>query len=239
MSIKTPISERIRQVFDNKRISFKEFCDISDVKYRTLQNYADGRSPSAEFLIEFNRVWGVSSDWILTGQGSMYLDQRTVPFSGVRESAPDFSSSSTLAGDPSFYGIKLYKNPVSAGYGSNGHTDEFTLLYFPNTWFDSRNLIASNLVAVNVPGDSQEPVIPAGSVVLVDVTDTEVKNEQFYVFNVDDDVLIKEMHLTFDGYIAKSKNKIAGYDDIILTKEKISTLNIIGRAVRALPDIAL
>ena len=67
------ISERIRQVFDNKRTSFKNFCDISDVKYRTLQTYLDGRMPSSEFLIEFNRIWNVSSDWILTGKGQMYL----------------------------------------------------------------------------------------------------------------------------------------------------------------------
>ena len=73
-----PISERIRQVFDNKRETFKEFCAQSDVKYRTLQHYLEGRAPSAEFLIEFNRVWGVSADWILTGKGQMYFNEEAL-----------------------------------------------------------------------------------------------------------------------------------------------------------------
>ena len=110
-------------------------------------------------------------------------------------------------------------------------------LFFPKEWFSTRHLNQQNLVAVNVVGDSLEPDIPDGSLVLVDTTQKELKNGEVYVFDIDGDLLIKTIIHDFDGYIAKSRND--AYPDIRLKKERVSTLNIVGKAIRALPDIKL
>ncbi len=232
------ITDRIKKIRNAKGESVSNFADLLEVKESQYRNIEYRKQKlNAELLKKICEKFNVNGHWLLTGIGSMYLNQVDSYMLKERDAEPYHTTPPLNHSE--FQSIKLYKASASAGHGSSADNEDYKLLYFRNEWFIERGLAAHNLVAFNVPGDSQEPEIPAGSVVLVDTTDTTVKNEKFYVFNVDGDLLIKEMHLTFDGYIAKSKNKAAGYDDIVLTKDKINTLNIVGRAVRALPDIAL
>jgi len=54
------ISRRIRQAVEKQGLSLSDFCAKTGVKYRTLQNYLEGRSPSADFLIVLNNHYNIS-----------------------------------------------------------------------------------------------------------------------------------------------------------------------------------
>jgi transcriptional regulator with XRE-family HTH domain len=67
------ISTRLRGVLDLKGLSIKEASEIVGIPYRTLQNYLlDEREPNAKAMGAIRTNLGVSIDWLLTGEGSMF-----------------------------------------------------------------------------------------------------------------------------------------------------------------------
>lgn len=67
------IATRLRSVLDLKGLSIKEASDVVGIPYRTLQNYLlDEREPNAKAMSALRTHLGVSVDWLLTGEGSMF-----------------------------------------------------------------------------------------------------------------------------------------------------------------------
>lgn len=72
------IKERLRQVIDAKGMTIKELSELSAIPYRSLQNYLRGeREPNADALITLKTHLGISIDWLLTGNGSMILNEES------------------------------------------------------------------------------------------------------------------------------------------------------------------
>lgn len=70
------IKERLRQVMDLKRLTIKELAECSGMPYRSLQNYLRGeREPNNDALLVLRTHLGISLDWLLTGEGDMYLNE--------------------------------------------------------------------------------------------------------------------------------------------------------------------
>lgn len=67
------IATRLRSVLDLKGLSIKEASEAVGIPYRTLQNYLlDEREPNAKAMGALRTHLGVSVDWLLTGEGSMF-----------------------------------------------------------------------------------------------------------------------------------------------------------------------
>lgn len=67
------IATRLRDVLDVKDLSIKQAADIVGIPYRTLQNYLlNEREPNAKAMSAFHTHLGISVDWLLTGEGSMF-----------------------------------------------------------------------------------------------------------------------------------------------------------------------
>ncbi|BAO32296.1 TPA: helix-turn-helix transcriptional regulator [Serratia marcescens] len=73
------IKERLRQVIDVKGLTIKELSELCAIPYRSLQNYLRGeREPNADALVTLRTHLGISIDWLLTGNGSMFLDEKKI-----------------------------------------------------------------------------------------------------------------------------------------------------------------
>jgi len=67
------IATRLRDVLDVKGLSIKQAAEIVGIPYRTLQNYLlDEREPNAKAMSAIRTHLGISVDWLLTGEGSMF-----------------------------------------------------------------------------------------------------------------------------------------------------------------------
>ena len=88
------ISQRLQTLLKKKNISISKFSELSGIPYRTLQNYLGGlRSPTAENLMILCTRLSVNCNWLLTGQGDMFLDtSRQAPPSIVPELPPQEAS---------------------------------------------------------------------------------------------------------------------------------------------------
>jgi transcriptional regulator with XRE-family HTH domain len=72
---KMSIEKRLRLAIDSMGLSIKDASDKSGIAYRTLQNYLLGeREPNAKSLCLLNTHLGISTDWLLTGEGPMRRD---------------------------------------------------------------------------------------------------------------------------------------------------------------------
>lgn len=71
------ISLRIRSAIEARSLSLKEAAKVCDVSYSSLQNWISGiREPRPEALIALGSHLGISIDWLLTGEGSMFRGDR-------------------------------------------------------------------------------------------------------------------------------------------------------------------
>jgi|GEM_PF-1802672 len=70
------MSTRLRQLINDSGMNIKEFCDVVDVPYKTMQNYLAGtRKIGIEALTSISLQIKVNTDWLLTGEGPMFRQQ--------------------------------------------------------------------------------------------------------------------------------------------------------------------
>ena len=99
-----------------------------------------------------------------------------------------------LESNPDFPAVKKVSLRVSAGitgFGVEPCTGDDSLIVFRADWYQSRRLKPDNLLALRVSGASMEPNLYDGDVVVMNRADTELKDGEVFVFNLDGEVVIK------------------------------------------------
>ena len=70
------IFERLRLVCSAKGLKLKTFSEVTGLAYRTAQGYLNGdREPNAEGMAIICTHLGVNINWLLTGQGEMFIGE--------------------------------------------------------------------------------------------------------------------------------------------------------------------
>lgn len=69
------LGDRLKQIRKEKGLSQKAFADPLATSSGYISEVEQGKkTPGSEFLLSLSRVWKVSIDWLLTGEGSPYMD---------------------------------------------------------------------------------------------------------------------------------------------------------------------
>lgn len=131
-----------------------------------------------------------------------------------------------------FASISLYSNSaLSAGPGVTLH-DESAIeeLAFRKDWLKKKGLSDANLVAVPCSGESMDPTIRNGEIVLIDTSDRALRDNKIYAINFGEEALLKRVFRDYDGgYILRSDNDIEA--DRKVPADDAELLRVIGRAV--------
>lgn len=120
----------------------------------------------------------------------------------------------------------------SNGYGTVAYyEDEKPPLSFRKDFLRRLGIPAGKAVVVDADGDSNEPKIPRGAVVLVNTAQTERLSGQFFAFRADGELLIKRLE-TVDGVgvLATAENQTF-QPKTKLYREGVDDWAIIGEAV--------
>lgn len=65
---------RLRAVLEFKNLKIKEFSDLTGIPYSSCQSYLNGtRDPGMEVLTTICLQLYVNLNWLLTGQGEMFI----------------------------------------------------------------------------------------------------------------------------------------------------------------------
>ncbi|NPT50747.1 helix-turn-helix domain-containing protein [Ralstonia sp. 3N] len=89
----------------------------------------------------------------------------------------------------------------------------------------------NDAVLIYADGQSMEPKIPDGAVLLVDTSHTDMRNNEIHVIRVDGEILVKRLRKEIGGgvWIVSDNPDKGRYPDILVTPDKEDHISIIGR----------
>jgi phage repressor protein C with HTH and peptisase S24 domain len=183
--------------------------------------------PGRDRLVALAEAAGVSVSWLAQGDGTE-PDAHSLAARAQSSQAPD------LAGHPNFSQfLVLPKQPDAAAAGSGRPAvnlpSEF--IGFRHDWLRSTfNRAPADLILEIAIGESMEPHIRNGDLLLVDTTDQTFRNFGVYVIEVRKERLVKRVQRKFDGsLILISDNKV--YQPESISADLAKEVDVVGRVI--------
>ena len=196
------------------------------ITFKTISGYENAfRQPSVQFLTGLTKVYDANPNWLLTGNGEMFLNKEK-----------EYSIPQNLNFEDITF-IPHVDLKVSAGYGSISDEINMTKDYmaFLKEWiFKNVHVSAESLVLFTVNGDSMDSPtsqIKDGGLILVDKSITEFKNDGVYVIALDDALYVKRLQI-LPGRRLKVKSDNLNYDPFEVALDTYN-FHIVGKVIWA------
>ncbi|RZG71883.1 LexA family transcriptional regulator [Acinetobacter wuhouensis] len=222
------IVDRIQIALDKAGMKWSPAAIKIGLSAQAATNWKKGKI-SKENVEKLADLLNVDVGWLLTGNGSENLQQDDGTSVITWESPDDL--------DPNKYVIIPHVEvKFSAG---NGHL----AAYEPSqrdmgsahllSWVHKKKVSPKNLMTVDIDGDSMEPNIKSGSVVMLDKsinTLDQIQSGKVYAIRYGNELKIKRLSRRFDGaLIIDSDNP--QYQREIVEADQLEHISIIGKYV--------
>lgn len=218
-------TERVREVVGEE--SVRNFAKRAGVGLSTLQHVIEGGKPGVDKLVAIARAGGVTVDWLATGEGPK---RRHEEGPGLAEPPTPFKDATTSLVDDHFVLVPRYDVQASAGPGAFADMERVTdVLAFRADWV-RRTLRTdpAQLALISAAGDSMDPTIRPGDLLLVDTSANEVAHDGIYVVVMGTHVLVKRVQRLYrEGLVVKSDNP--AYDEIRIGPDEMGEFIVAGR----------
>ncbi|MHB8123758.1 MAG: S24 family peptidase [Desulfuromonadaceae bacterium] len=142
---------------------------------------------------------GYTLAWVLTGEGPMKKEEQPPVIGRVQ---PDFPADD-------FVLIRQVNGKISAGNGFVPDESVDVQAAFRKDWIKRKGGKPENMSLIRVDGDSMEPTLLSGDLVLVDHgRNTIAAQGGIYAIAIDDEIMIKRVQPAFpDKILISSDNK--------------------------------
>lgn len=180
----TEINERIRGLRERQKLTRKAFGDAIGVSVSKLQSIEDGRQRvDHEVLAAITDCFDVSANWLL--KGAIDAERDTTPAS-------------------SFVQIPRYSVSAEAGNSGSFVSDPLDITYyaFSLQWIKRRGLDPKELQIIEVRGDSMEPKLWEGDLILIDRSQIDPKDGKAFVVRVWDEFVVKHVQIIGESAIS-------------------------------------
>ena len=216
------LSDRI--IFARKLKGFKqkELAEILKVSLPTMNHYESGkRAPSSELLSQIAKTLGCDPGWLLTGEGQAEKN----------EVLPNEPIPSSLLND--FVLLPRYNIESSVAGGSVIHSEQIVdHLAFKLSWVSKEiGTDPNNLLLIHSVGDSMEPTLCSGDLLLVDRNKARMKGDGIYLINFDNGLIVKRLEWMMDGTVVIRGDNTSVSREQKLTAIEMEKLNLLGRVV--------
>lgn len=197
---------------------------------RILKNVGK-KGPESQTLLPLAQACGVNFQWLLEGIGPMKSDPSaanlTALYPGARPvvaAGPD---------DPSRTKIrKVLDIRLSAGINGFGYEldpVDHGNWDVPTRWIEKNRLVPSQLLAIDVRGESMEPSLYEGDVVVIDTADTKMVSGLVYAINFEGEAIIKRLVRDGGQWYLHSDNPSPRHPRLLC---RSGDCTVIGRVVR-------
>lgn len=187
-SVDPEFGARLRDAVNGESVnSFAKRCGVPEA---TMRNYFKGRFPGADKALQIADIAGVDFEWLISGRGSK---------TGLVQSQMQIMGDKDL---PGFTLVPRLDIQASAGNGALAWSEEpVDFLAFQESWLRARNIHPKYARVLTAKGDSMEPTIRDGDVLLVDTSIDRLRDNSIYIVVYDGFVLVKRVHGRVDGSI--------------------------------------
>jgi phage repressor protein C with HTH and peptisase S24 domain len=215
------LSDRIKLIRTKTGMSQEDLAEVLGCSDGKIKGFEQGRTkeikPKDALLLQ--NLYGFSQEWIMTGTGSMMIDQDALLLKNIQATVNLLDNTMQI---PFYEDIS-----ASAGYGCiNGDCAAATMHISI-----SRDMVPSssrNIDAVKVRGSSMEQTLHDGDVIFVDKNDTTIHDGKIYVVYLCDEIYVKRAFID-----PKSKEILLHSDNPLFPTVKVDCddFRIIGRVI--------
>ncbi len=201
---------KIRHVRDVLGLSRRALSELLEVPEGKIQKIETGdQRADHEFLSNFGKKTGADVNWLLDDDGQIVSKFYPGTFHDHSEITAKAASGEIVIDTPSetqaldFVPITRFSVEASAGPGALVDEETQTGFYaFNRRWLDRRQLDPGSLAVIAVHGDSMEPKLSDGDLILVDRAQRQIADGIAYVLRIDTDLLVKNVQRVRPGVIA-------------------------------------
>jgi phage repressor protein C with HTH and peptisase S24 domain len=196
--------------------------------YRSWQGYEQGTSTPGGLVFEALVKLGFNATWFFADDVPMLIKDQVIigdgPSCTIAEPSAPYNAD--------FGHIPRYEVEASAGGGAVIHGEQVVdYLSFRAEWVrNSLGVSVRDLALISVIGDSMEPTLSEGDVVLLDMTTKGVMDGSIYALQLNGGLLVKRIQRKLDGSIVVKPDN-PRYDTEIISEDSADLLKIIGRVV--------
>ena len=203
-------SNRLR--FLQGDMSDRAFAAKIGISPTSLSNYLNGQTPGVDKVVGIAASCGVSVAWLITGYGDSAAEAATVQESGMQL-------------------VPRLDLRASAGGGATGDSGETVdFLPLPDQLLRSTGINVEKARVLTVAGDSMEPTLSSGDLLLVDTSVRRVKGEALYVLVRDDELFVKRAQKRLNGSVLISSDN-PRYLPEEFSEVDADRLRVVGRVV--------
>ncbi|WP_083217962.1 S24 family peptidase [Pseudomonas sp. 37 R 15] len=204
---------------------------MAKVTPKACSKWLNGESmPGGAKMLALATALNVRVEWLEYGRGEM----RESPVA-VTDEGRTPPRSFDLNDEPGYTGVLQLTARGSTGDGDdNPHVEIRGVMAFKSAWLRANNLNQKHLDVIYASGNSMEPTINDGDVLLVDESRVEPKDGQIFAMQSESKgTIVKRLVKSdFEGWIIRSDNPDkTRYGDETLRDGEINEVRIIGRVV--------
>lgn len=202
----------IAEFSGGNRAAFARFCGIQE---SSVRQYVTGTKPSLENLVAISDATKRSLDWLVREADS----QISAPAEALGELSGDFAL------------VPRYDVRASAGLGALVHAETIAEhLAFRRDWLSRLGITPANGILAEIAGDSMEPTIPDGALILINTAVHRVQNGYIYAIRREDELLVKRVQIRVDGTVVLISDN-ARYDREEFSADRAVDLHVVGQVV--------
>ncbi len=193
--------------------SVREIARMSGISGGAISDYLNGVStPNLERLAVLAGAIGVSAKWLVFGEDLQ-----------VNEAPARYASDDFLY-------VPRLDVIASAGHGAIVEREnERCRLAFRRDWLSKEGMLTNDLAVIEAKGDSMEPTISDGDLLLIDLSQINPAIPGIFVLRNEDALLVKRLQLDLHGQVvARSDNQ--AYSELVAP---VWEVHVVGRAVWA------
>jgi phage repressor protein C with HTH and peptisase S24 domain len=224
---------RLRAWRERENLSQKDAAAHFGVPSRTYQDYERGlKAPGARAIESFVRK-GINANWLLTGEGLMLVRPSATGPSPGGCGPPAVGLPSGAAG-PGFTTFPLYDDVRAfAGHGTSNEEDQAeNVVMLSDDWIRRElGAIPRNLFMIRVTGDSMEPTLRIGDLLLVDRQASCPDREGVYLLRLGEMFLVRRLQALPGGKIRVTSDNAAFDPFIFDANESGDDVRIHGRII--------
>jgi len=216
--------DRLKELIGSSSVrSFAIKCGLSEA---VLRSYLRGNTfPTLDRLELIATSGEVRAGWLATGEGPRERDDQ------VCEAAAEYFTDREMLSPDEYVLVPRYDVTASAGPGALVSSEQVVdHLAFKRKWIKRLGLDGGQLALITAVGDSMEPTIREGFLLLVDLRQHQVGGDAIYILRFDHELIAKRLQRMFDGGV-KIKSDNPAYDEQLVPGDQVAKLNIIGKVV--------